>query len=322
VGASAFAVAAVAASAAGQAPAIDPAKTIPTLPVDDSTPESVPPSSPSVPTESSVPLEDPAGISLARGAGTSQFFALKLRLARSSDVAAELQTIAPLGRPLPCPIDVTVNAFGVAYDADAGRFSAFAEFTSPADAEDVALFFQAMLVGTGYEQAAPPTTTGATGVESTTLEYVDGEGDAAGRLRVEVTPSERGSAVQLTVADDFEASTLGAFTGWAPELPLLEAGMSPVRAVVEVGGSDGDQAVALESTYRFADVSAVELAERFADEIVGSRLYEVDEEAGGTTTDGDRTVVHLLPLPTELHDIAVTIEPDGDGSRLTVAGAL
>jgi len=289
-----------------------PAKTIPTLPAEPEPAGSIPDSVP--PDTALVTGPDAArdtGIGLRAAAAPAELVALVGHLRTQDDIAAQLEVLAPLSVRFPSPAGADLVSIDVVYDVDDPTYELGARFRSTGTADDLVAFFQARLVGTGYQPAAAP----ATGVDDdadalTTLSY---RAPGGVDLTIAVHDATSARAVDVTVHDHFRPDVLQAFTGWTPGLPLVDlTDNPPVRAVLALDTTS----VSLSTSYLFTATSVDELADRFREALGSSARYRL---ADGAAANG-RTLEVSAPAP--IGEIRIRFEPSGDDSRLTVSGSL
>jgi hypothetical protein len=249
------------------------------------------------------------GIPLRAGAGPAELFAAANRaLASESDIAAGLAGFAVMPSGIPTPAGATIDSIDVSYSADIESFTAIAEFTTPADAEDVIAYYQTLLTSEGFAATDDRT---AQGVRD--LEFAPSDSETADTVVNVSIDSTDGVTVVIEVTADAQPEALQAFAGWPTGLPGLDEGR-PVAARI-TATRNGSTTMSMSTTFAYDGVTVDELTARIreglADGTGGFRIADGDE--GGSTITLDHAIIK---------DAVASISDSGGVTQLRVDGSL
>lgn len=237
-----------------------PDKTIPTLPpasgevpatvIDTSVTESTVTGSTDVAAPASTIRDVDTGIPLRAGAGPSELLAAASRALESdTDIAAGLGGFAVIPTGIPTPAGASIDMIEVSYSADLESYVASAEFTTPADADDVVVYYQTVLTAAGFSPTRDETLEAVHELEFAPT----GSGWRESVVRLSIDSTD-GVAVDIEITAHADPAALEAFAGWPAGLPGLKEGR-PTEAHI-TATSAGGTTVSLSTTFAYDGTSA------------------------------------------------------------------
>lgn len=298
---------------AGAATELIPAKTLPGATTSTSSTTSTTSAATSAPeiVDTGSPL--PARASLSQLAA-----ALRPIVGPTDDFTADVGRIIDLPDGIPTPAGAQIE--GVEVEAHAtGDFEVTVDLRSPALADDVALFYEASMVESGYvvcNRSINPQ------VQSQELTFVSIEDDGDGECaldKVSVGVADGDDHIAVTISGRSTGSPLEAYVGWTTGLSALDGG---VADAVVVALSAGDASgVFFNTTYRYDSDRAADVAADIRASLPTGG-FSIDEEPAATPGSDPGTVDEIPLRNALLDDTRIVVSSGAFGAVVVVSGSL